>query len=510
MASVETAENYSENFKEKHILPIILLAEMWERFSYYGMQALLALFLTKELNMPDSASFAVISIYISVCYAGPVFSGVIADKLLGAKAMVLIGGVILIIGHAAMAMVAVHHSFTFVGLGLISIGMGAFKGNITNLLGQVYENDPHKKDYAFTLFHVAVNFGGALAAIVCGYIGQSEKWGWHYGFGIAAVGMAIGLVIFASVKNTILAEYGNPPDEERASRKYFGINAYGMVFLGLILIAIAVMGMLQFAESFIGPMQILSLLVFASFIYVIWNYRESDLQFWSLVAFGIMLIFFMSYIVMELQIFSLLNVFIDRNVDKYVFGYYIPASVFQSIDPVAIIMFGWFLAQFFKKTTPEFAVPRIFIALAMMALSYYVIYLGCLNANSEGEVTWLIPVAAISLIGVSEIFIAPLIQLQATTLTPHGTRGFMIGITMISLSVASLGGYEISKLMALPSTDALNAKLKSLEVYKDGFFKVAILNTVIAIAFLPFYNFLKKAIYNNSNAEFESNESIEI
>ncbi len=501
MSSIAASDKHPESFKEKHILPVILMAEMWERFSFYGMLALLALFLSKELDMSDRSTFDVIAIYTSVVFLGPVLSGVIADRLLGAKAMVLIGAIILIIGHIAMSMVVLHHVFTFIGLGLISIGTGAFKGNITNLLSQVYEGDTSKKDYAFTLFHMAVNLGSALAAIICGYIGENENWGWHYGFGIAAVGMGIGLIMFASVKNTVLAEYGNPPSEESANQKFLGINMYGHVFIGLLLLAGLVMVILQFTEKFIDPIQKLPILVLASYIYVIWNYRKSENQFWNLIAYGVMLIFFICYFMAQMQIFSLLNVFNDRIVDRNILGFQVPASVFQAINPVSIIVFGWFLAQYFRNSKPEFAAGRIFISLIIVTLSFYVIYFGCLNADSNFKVSWIVPVIAISMIGIGEIFIAPLIQTQATSITPYGTRGFMIGIAMISLAVAILAARKIARLMELPSNDSFNANFEALEIYKSGFLKVALLYTLITLVFLPFYNFLKNTVMRNSQDE---------
>ncbi|PIQ21424.1 MAG: MFS transporter [Cytophagales bacterium CG18_big_fil_WC_8_21_14_2_50_42_9] len=185
-------------FKHPATLFILFFTEMWERFSYYGMRALLVLFLTSSFvkggwawNREDALQLY--AAYTGLVYLTPILGGVIADRLLGYRNAVILGALIMTLGHASMAMESTF--FFYLGLGLIIIGNGLFKPNISTMVGQLYQNNADKKDAAYTIFYMGINSGAFLGILLCGYIG--EKVGWSYGFGLAGIFMFLGMMQFS-------------------------------------------------------------------------------------------------------------------------------------------------------------------------------------------------------------------------------------------------------------------------------------------------------------------------
>ena len=179
----------------------LFFAEMWERFSYYGMRALLLLYMIKGfMGYGDQDANAVYGAYTSLVYMTPFFGGMIADKLLGARPTVVIGAVLMALGHLLMTIEQEFWFFT--ALGFLIAGNGFFKPNISTMVGQLYPPGSPKRDGGFTIFYIGINLGAAMAPLICGYVG--ETFGWHYGFGLATIGMLVGLAIF--VAPTILTQ----------------------------------------------------------------------------------------------------------------------------------------------------------------------------------------------------------------------------------------------------------------------------------------------------------------
>lgn len=173
----------------------LFFAEMWERFSYYGMRALLTFYMIKGfLKYPDNEAYAVYGAYTALVYTAPLLGGMLADQLLGPRRAVILGGLLMAAGHLLMT---VQHTVAFfTALALLICGNGFFKPNISTIVGSLYGHQVGKKDAGFTIFYMGINLGAAMAPILCGYVG--ETYGWHYGFGLATVGMLIGVAIFAA------------------------------------------------------------------------------------------------------------------------------------------------------------------------------------------------------------------------------------------------------------------------------------------------------------------------
>ena len=183
---------------------MLFFAEMWERFSYYGMRALLVLYIIKGfLSRSDGDAYAIYGAYAGMVYATPFIGGLLADRLLGARRAVILGGVLMAAGHLLMTWEA--EIPFFAALALLIVGNGFFKPNISTIVGSLYPDGSPKKDAGFTIFYIGINLGAAAAPLICGYIG--ETYGWHYGFGLATIGMLVGLVVFvlpASITRVVI------------------------------------------------------------------------------------------------------------------------------------------------------------------------------------------------------------------------------------------------------------------------------------------------------------------
>ncbi|HKG04969.1 MAG TPA: peptide MFS transporter [Pedobacter sp.] len=231
---------------------VLFFTEMWERFSYYGMRALLVLFLTSSLidanpgwGWPREHALAIYGSYTGLAYLTPILGGYIADRIIGYRWAVIVGALLMTLGHLSMA-IEIDHAFMYLGLCLLVIGNGFFKPNMTSIVAQMYKKHPEKKDGAYTIFYMGVNSGAFLGMLLCGYIGENPNWGWSYGFGLAGIFMFIGMLqfyftqgIFGNIglkplKGDLVDESETPEESTR--------NPFSMFDLVLILL-ISVIGL---------------------------------------------------------------------------------------------------------------------------------------------------------------------------------------------------------------------------------------------------------------------------
>lgn len=269
---------YTNKKSHPKALFVLFFAEMWERFSYYGMRALLVLYMTKVLfidlaqNVAESQAYGIYGSYTAMVYLFPVIGGLVADRLLGFKKTIIWGGILMALGHFTLALQGIENlegnmPFFFAALSLIIVGNGFFKPNISSFLGTFYETDDPRKDGAFSIFYMGVNIGSFLATLTCGYVGQEINW--HYGFGLAGIGMMLGLIMFylASKTNMLQGKGGEPEEVTAGDRKLFGMKPTIAVY-ALSLLAIPVCAfMLDLSDFMAGALIVISLGIIAYLIF---------------------------------------------------------------------------------------------------------------------------------------------------------------------------------------------------------------------------------------------------
>lgn len=470
-------------------LKLLFFVELWERFSYYGMRSLLILFLTSQLAFADENACAIYALFAAIGYAGPVLGGFLADKLMGFRNMVLLGGIVLTIGHMTLMFVSINSHFIYYGLGLIAVGVGMFKGNITNLLGSCYEPGQDKeRSRGFTLFYVSVNVGGFMAAVSCGYV--AHIFGWHYGFGLAGFGMLCGLIVFIKFQH-ILGEHGLAPKPQLMQKNFAGIKTFPLMFIATILLSIMVAKMLMYSAFFANMLAIVGGVILCVLAYIMCHL--SPLQRKSMLVLLVLIAFKMFFFAIEMQLGSVINLFTNRNVVDHIFGIPVPAAVSQALNPFSVMILGTLIGVY-MKFNKKCTTARFSFGILTMAISMFILYAGCIFANESGHVAYIYLVLAIAVMALGELSIAPIVQEQATILAPPHLKGFVMGIVMLSLAFANLAGIIIIKFMAVPSIEGKVDSITSLAIYQKGFFEIGIFNFGLFVIFLLFYKFINNVV----------------
>lgn len=317
---------------------MLFFSEMWERFSFYGMRALLTLYLTRQLFVDlasaekDAKAVGIYAAYGSLVYATPFLGGIIADKLLGYKKSVLLGSILMAIGHFVMAIE--NELFLYIALSFLIIGNGFFKPNISSMVGGLYQEDDPRRDGGFTIFYMGINLGAWMAPLICGLVG--ETYGWFWGFGIAGLGMMAGLFVFGTGQGK-LGENGDPPDPEKLKAPLFaGLSGELLVYIGALVSVAAFALLVKYYEVMsyvLTPFAVGVLLTI--FVTAIRSERkERDRLFVVLILLFFTTLFWAFFE----QAGSSMTLFTDRNVNRVAFGWSIPASLFQSVNPFFIIL----------------------------------------------------------------------------------------------------------------------------------------------------------------------------
>ena len=407
---------------------VLFYAEMWERFSYYGMRALLVLYLTKFWLFADGKANLIYGAYGSLVYITPVLGGYVADRWLGQRKAVVFGGVLLAVGHLFMAVEGMRGvadplvkqadpaiNVFWLALSLIIVGSGFLKANISVIVGQLYGLTDTRRDAAYTIFYMGVNAGAAFGTILVGYLGETIGWSW--GFGLAGIGMVLGLVIFL-IGRSALEGRGEPPAPLARGLEW---RIYGV---GLVAVALA-WGLIQF-QGVIGNLLIVSGVVMLGFtLYQAFKLPREPRER----IFAILFLIAVNPIFWGLfeQAGGSLNLYTDRYVDRQ--G--VPTSLFQSINPIYIILFAPAFAglwQWLGRRGLEPSAPAKFaLALVQGGLSFLVFVWGARSVGSEA----LTPVLFVFLIYLlqttGELCLSPVGLSAMTRLAPAHLGSFIMG-----------------------------------------------------------------------------------
>jgi len=407
---------------------VLFYAEMWERFSYYGMRALLVLYLTKFWLFADGKANLIYGAYGSLVYITPVLGGYVADRWLGQRKAVVFGGVLLAVGHLFMAVEGMRGvadplvkqadpaiNVFWLALSLIIVGSGFLKANISVIVGQLYGLTDTRRDAAYTIFYMGVNAGAAFGTILVGYLGETIGWSW--GFGLAGIGMVLGLVIFL-IGRSALEGRGEPPAPLARGLEW---RIYGV---GLVAVALA-WGLIQF-QGVIGNLLIVSGVVMLGFtLYQALKLPKEPRER----IFAILFLIAVNPIFWGLfeQAGGSLNLYTDRYVDRQ--G--VPTSLFQSINPIYIILFAPAFAglwQWLGRRGLEPSAPAKFaLALVQGGLSFLVFVWGARSVGSEA----LTPVLFVFLIYLlqttGELCLSPVGLSAMTRLAPAHLGSFIMG-----------------------------------------------------------------------------------
>ncbi|NBL64586.1 MFS transporter [Flavobacterium sp. NST-5] len=466
---------------------ILFFTEMWERFSFYGMKALLIFYLTKYHLFSDASGNLLIGSYAALVYAVPVIGGFIADKYLGFRKAIIFGGIMLVLGHLGMAYEgnAATQSMTgeiirdnfalqvfYFSLSLIIVGVGFLKANISSLVGELYEFGDKRRDSGFTIFYMGINLGSFLATIICAWLG--EKYGWSYGFGAAGIGMFFGLITFIAGKRFLKGK-GESKVPELLAKTTFGIKNEWLIYVASALSAIFFWQMVQSHEA---VSWILKIAGGFSFLYIVYyavtqlTGKERD----QLVALTILIVFTIVFWALFEQAYTSLNLFADRILDRNIFGVELTAGQFLSFNALFIILlapvFAWLWVKL-GKYNPNTAV-KFSLALMLVGLGFGSLVLG-INVSDTGKVAavWLILTYFLHTCG--ELSLSPVGLSAVTKLSPAKIVGFMMGVWFLATASSEFIASVLANIASIDTSsgtapDLNTAKLSYLKLFEYLFY----------------------------------------
>jgi proton-dependent oligopeptide transporter, POT family len=450
-------------------LATAFFTEMWERFSYYGIRPLLVLFMTAAITrggfgFERPTASAIVGIYAASVYLASLPGGWVADRWLGLRRGIWWGGVLIALGHLsiALSLVFAHHAF-FLGLIFIVMGTGLLKPNVSAIVGDLYAPGDPRRDAGFSVFYMGINFGALIAPLITGFLG--ERVGWHWGFGAAGVGMLIGLLTYRLRAPKTLGPIGIAPSgtvEQQRSARRITLGALGVIGLVVVL---AMGGAFTIDPRSIANMMkniILSMAVLY-FVYLFFFARLTGDEKKGIVVVLVLWVFSVVFWSAFEQAPTSLNLFARDFTDRRLLGWEVPASWFQSIESLFVVLLAPVLAALWValgrrgkdlSSPAKFAVGLAFAGvgfLLMMASANSVIASG---AAVRVSMLWL--VASYFFQSIGELALSPVGLSSMTTLAPRRFAGLTMGAWFTSLALGNLiaglvgGNVDPEKLTEMP------------------------------------------------------------
>lgn len=495
MTSVATQATDRSFFGHPRGLGLLFAAEMWERFSFYGMRALLVLYLVNVLEWDKVSAASLYGTYTMLVYLTPLIGGYLADRYIGTHRALLIGGAVISAGHFVLALPGMQAFYA--GLGLVVIGTGFFKANVSTMVGQLYEAGDTRRDSGFTLFYMGINTGGFLGPLVCGYLAQSPQFGWHYGFAAAGVGMVLGLIMYSLLKRKYLGSIGDIPaarlapaaataDVTSSSLPDQSVRngIIGAVVGGVVawLISGSILGVAvgatiggALAISVLGTTgeernRVIALFIVAFFVVFFWAAFE--------------------------QAGSSMSLFADKNTNLQLGSFTIPSSWFQSVNSFFIItfapIFAWMWVMVGKRGLEPSTPLKMSIGLALIAIGFGILMIGGGQADTGVKVSPMFLIGAFLFHTFGELCLSPVGLSYVTKVAPVRFASLLMGVWFLANAAANkvagfLAGYTPLPGEAPAAPEAgFGGYIQQLAGTNRGFFSIFVVSSLAAAVVLFF------------------------
>ncbi|WP_374569061.1 peptide MFS transporter [Ideonella sp.] len=436
-------------------LAVIFLTEMWERFSYYGMRALLVLYLVNALGYPRGDALQLYGLYTGLVYITPLIGGMLADRWLGARLAAVVGAAIMMLGHFAMAFPSLLH----LALGLLVVGNGFFKPNTTAMVGMLYESEHDPRRAAgYTYFYMGVNLGAFLAPFGAGTLGQLV--GWHWGFASAGVGMAIGMVVLCLGQRWL---GGAGLREGRGAVGWKDAPLVVALCVASVLLVLAVLAVAPWLGALWQPLPgaaklLVGLALLGGCGWLALRQPGGQVQpltraeVGRVVAIGIVAFFVIFFWMGFEQAGGSLTLFADQQTDRQAFGWEIPASWFQAINPLGILLMAPLFAWAWQTLDrSRFALPdpaKQGLGMIVLGLGFVVMTIAQRRAEALGPVgpQWLAMVYLLNTIG--ELMLSPVGLSLVSHAAPRRLVGLLMGVWLMAIGVANYLAGALEGLLA--------------------------------------------------------------
>ena len=498
-------------------LVVLFFAETWERFSYYGMRALLILYLTKHFLFGDTDATGIYASYGAMVYLMPVIGGLIADRYLGFRKAVILGAVLLVCGHLGMALEGepavagpngverdgFYLQSFYLSLAFIIVGVGFLKPSISSIVGQLYAKDDPRRDGGFTIFYMGINLGAAVSAIVCGWLG--ETYGWNYGFGLAGIGMLAGLFTFIRGQHLLL-DAGLPTNPDLLRQRIVGFLTREKLIYVLSIVAVLLVWQLMQHRQMIGNLLLGTSFFVVGGLVLFSFYRctaiERDRMLIVLFLIVVSVVFWSFFE----QAGSSMALFIDRNIDRNILGAEVKTSMFQSLNAIFIVamapLFSWLWVRLAAKNQEPSTPAKFGLAILQIGLGFAVLVYGITLAESDGSVGAMWITLAFFLHTTGELCLSPIGLSMVTRLSVARVVGLMMGVWFLaSAASAYVGGLIAAGASTSELAGETMDKVSSLVVYSDTFGYLAKTAIGVGLALMLLAPFIKRFMHEGSSAD---------
>ncbi len=448
-------------------LSTLFATEMWERFSYYGMRALLVLFLTSAITsggfgLSKDDAFTIYGTFTFLVYLTPLVGGILADKVFGQRITIYIGGFTMAAGQFLLSFAAMsgdnieaRQFWFFAGLGALILGNGFFKPNISTMVGQLYADNDPRKDSGFTIFYMGINLGAFIAPLISGYL--AENVGWQYGYLTSGVGMLLGLAWFISRAERTLGHIGMPPKADKSRTRLSSADWSKIAGVVALLVGGAIGFLAGWGAISEGVQTVIMVLVGVAgggyIIYSIFSGTETREQWQRVAVILVLALFNICYLIGFEQAGTTLSIFARDNTERMVFGFEIPAAWFQSINAIFIVTLAPLFSMMWvalgkhklnPKTPFKFAwgMSMLAIGAALMAVADGI-------SNGGGSIVKMSPLwltGVYLLFTLAELCISPIGLAMITKLSPPKITSTFMGVWMFSFAAGNLGASQATKL----------------------------------------------------------------
>ena len=463
-----------QSMKHPPALWTLFMAEMWERFCYYGMRTLLTLFLVKSLLKGDAEASLIYGAYTALVYAAPVLGGRMADSYLGYRYAIMLGAVLMAIGEFLMVAgtdmfgldAGLRESLMLIGMGGLIVGNGYFKANISTIVGKLYNDGDARRDSGFTIFYIGINIGALLATTVVAFVG--ETYGFEYGFGLAGIGMLMGLFIFWGGRE----KYSHVPNidiTEAGREKWLGMERWKTItVLSLLLIPLSYV---LISQNEILQYLLLGIFVLVAYQLIASGVKEGKIWRDRMIALVIMMIVNVVFWSFFEQAGTSLTLFADRNVTREIFGWAMPASMTQFFNPFFIVTFGSLFTWMWMKLNQigkNPSIPMKFsLGLLQLGAGFLVTVIGYQFLD---ESTYAVPLLTLVFLYMlhttGELFVSPIGLSMVTKLAPKKISGTAMGGWFLSFAMANFLAGQIAAITGAESHDEEPADFRKTTITK--------------------------------------------
>ena len=510
MSNAATQHSNKELFGHPIGLYVLFFTEMWERFSYYGMRAILVIYMIAQANhengpglgWTEMEAYQLYGWYVMLVYVISIPGGLLADKLLGQKRTVMIGALILVLGHGTLAIEANWAFFT--GLCLIILGVGCLKPNISTMVGGLYQQGDIRRDKGFSIFYIGINLGSLLATTFIGLV--VAKWGWHAGFGMAGIAMLLGLLVYVFGQKYI-THVGNKPTTEEKKADVSLLKLYGNLFkspLQLIIVGILLVVSIYSGFTFEGVDHwgYGALFIFISLVtglmMMIYKSLENrvmkDRFLVLLLSFLIVIVFWGAFE----QAGGLMSVYTETKTDRMLFGHLIPTPMFQGLNAGFILIFAVWVANVWakRKLKNKEASSLFKMAVGTIIMGFGFVFMVFAareyNATGSSSMIWLILAYLFHTIG--ELSSSPVSLSFITKLAPVKYASLMMGVYF---AATGLGG-KVAGILGEKSAEFGEYTI---------FFGILIFTVIIGFIVIALLKPLKRLTHGAEDNEHEVREN---